>query len=160
MWTPLLENTLSFGHPICTPWAFFNSKYLLMLSFCFLFVFVYVTGNYRHDNRNFTSQTPIVKYSIFFSLVRGFALMKVYTVNVKNFVVETFSLYLRAPLHCENIVCEMSPCFSRVTLWSIRYGPSPLLPASCVFTRHCRAVVSSLSTANGPLRHSSVCVTV
>ena len=38
------------------------------------------------------------------------------TVNEKNFAVEIFSLYSRAPLHRENIVCEMSPCFSRMTL--------------------------------------------
>ena len=100
-------------------------------------------------------------------------------------------IYSRAPLHRENIVREMSPCFSRVTLLlavdslctfavtsSQSYLHSPLprshvftrycravvsslaLPRSRVFTRHCRAVVSSLATANGPLRHSSVCVTV
>ena len=34
----------------------------------------------------------------------------------KKFRGEIISLYSRAPLHRENIVCEMSPCFSRVTL--------------------------------------------
>ena len=34
----------------------------------------------------------------------------------KNFAVEIFLLYLWAPLHRENIVREMSPCFSRASL--------------------------------------------
>ena len=95
-----------------------------------------------------------------------------HTVNVKNFTVEIFLLYLRAPLHRKNIVHEMSPCFSCVTmllvvdsLWTFAATSSQSclhspLPHSRVFTHHCRTVVSSLATANGPLRHSSVCVTV
>ena len=65
----------------------------------------------------------------------------IHTVNVKNFAVEIFSLYSRAPLHRENIVREMSPCFSRVTLlfavdslWNFTITSSQFVPWRC-FTR-------------------------
>ena len=40
----------------------------------------------------------------------------------KNFAVEIFSLYSRITLHRENIVREMSPCFSRVTAFGGRFA--------------------------------------
>ena len=63
---------------------------------------------------------------------------------------------LRRP-HTQSVRCPMWLCFWR----SIRYGPSPLLPASCVITCHCCAVVSSLTTAaqsylHSPLPHSRI----
>ena len=66
----------------------------------------------------------------------------------KNFAVEIFSLYSRAPLHRENIVREMSLCFSRASFATAAQSclHSPL-PRSHVYTRHCRVVVSSLATA-------------
>ena len=73
--------------------------------------------------------------------------------------------------HCRAVVSSLAtaaqsclhsplPCSRVFTHHCHAVVSSLALPCSRVFTRHCRAVVFSLATANGPLRHSSVCVTV
>ena len=52
-----------------------------------------------------------------------------YTINVIHFVVEIL-LYLWAPIHCKNIVSEVSTMLYVLVSRSLRYGPSPLLSAS------------------------------
>ena len=98
--------------------------------------------------------------------------MTLYTVNEKNFAVEIFLLYLRAPLHRKNIVREMSPCdfaFGGGFAMDLRRYFQPVvsslatvaqsclhspLPHSRVFTSHCCAVMSSLATAAQSYLHS------